>query len=234
MMQALPDSTKYRLVRKGLGPSGQAPARLPVRRKEGQHMKCANESIRECGDGRWQAHFYYRNGDRWKVDPRSFEATSKRAARRRVDEIKEGLERAAQAEGSEGRASLSEEDMTTEGFLRRLVDGLVSFGQMERTTANGYRASAEPASGAPRGQEGRRAHRRDDPRLAGQASASMWVETSAFARGRCSGNSGRRAACPRRCRPHRRRPECRGKVKISHILCKGPYLVHNYTTSCMD
>lgn len=123
-------------------------------------MKCANESIRECGDSRWQAHFYYKNGDRWKVDPRSFEATSKRAARRRVDEIKEGLERAAQAEGSEGRASLSEKDMTAEGFLRRLVgglDGLVSFGQMERTTANGYRASAEPASGAPRGQEGRRA-----------------------------------------------------------------------------
>ena len=110
-------------------------------------MKCANESIRERGDGRWQAHFYYKNGDRWKVDPRSFEATSKRAARRRVDEIKEGLERAAQAEGSEGRASLSEEDMTTEGFLRRLVGGLVSFGQMERTTAAGYRASAEPASG---------------------------------------------------------------------------------------
>ena len=90
-----------------------------------------------------------------------------------MDEIKEELERAAQVEGSEGRASLSEEDMTTEGFLRRLVGGLVSFGQMERTTANGYRASAEPASGAPRGQEGRRPHRRDDPRLAGQASASM-------------------------------------------------------------
>lgn len=87
---------------------------------------------------------------------------------------------------------------------------------------------------APRGQEGRRAQRRDDPRLAGQAFASMWVETSAFARGRCSGNSGRRAARPRRCRPHRRRPECRGKVKIAHILCKDPYFVHQYTTSCMD
>ena len=64
MMQALPDSTKYRLVRKRLDFSGRVPARLPVRRKEGRHMKCANESIRECGDGRWQAHFYYKNEDR--------------------------------------------------------------------------------------------------------------------------------------------------------------------------
>ena len=150
MMQALPDSTKYRLVRKRLDLSGRAPARLPVRRKEGRHMKCANESIRECGDGRWQVRFYYKNGDRWKVDPHSFKAISKRAARRRVDEIKEGLERAAQAEGSEERASLSEKDMTTEGFLCRLVGGLgglVGFGQMERNTEAGYCASAEPASG---------------------------------------------------------------------------------------
>ncbi len=36
--------------------------------------------------------------------------------------------------------------MTVEGFLRRFVDGLESSGQIERTTATGYRASAEHAS----------------------------------------------------------------------------------------
>lgn len=36
--------------------------------------------------------------------------------------------------------------MTVEGFLRRFVDGLESSGQIEKTTAAGYRASAEHAS----------------------------------------------------------------------------------------
>lgn len=109
-------------------------------------MKYTNASIRERGDGRWQARFYYKDGDRWKEVSRSFKASSKRAAKRRADEIKDELERAAQAEGSPGLAPLPEEDMTVEGFLRRFVDNLESSGQIERTTAAGYRASAEHAS----------------------------------------------------------------------------------------
>lgn len=109
-------------------------------------MKYTNASIRERGDGRWQARFYYKDGDKWKELSRSFKATSKRAARKRANEIKEELERAAQAADSPGLAPLPEEDMTVEGFLRRFVDGLESSGQIEKTTAAGYRASAEHAS----------------------------------------------------------------------------------------
>lgn len=109
-------------------------------------MKYTNASIRERGDGRWQARFYYKDGDKWKELSRSFKATSRRAAKKRADEIKEGLERAAQAADSPGLAPLPEEDMTVEGFLRRFVDGLESSGQIEKTTAAGYRASAEHAS----------------------------------------------------------------------------------------
>ena len=109
-------------------------------------MKYTNASIRERGDGRWQARFYYKDGDRWKEVSRSFKASSKRAAKRRADEIKDELERAAQAEGSPGLTPLPEEDMTVGGFLRRFVDNLESSGQIERTTAAGYRASAEHAS----------------------------------------------------------------------------------------
>lgn len=109
-------------------------------------MKYSNASIRERGDGRWQARFYFKDGDSWKEVSRSFKATSRRAAKKRADEIKEQLERAAAAEGSEGLAKLPEEDMTVEGFLRRFVDNLENSGQIERTTAAGYRASAEHAS----------------------------------------------------------------------------------------
>lgn len=113
-------------------------------------MKYTNASIRERGDGRWQARFYYKDGDRWKEVSRSFKASSKRAAKRRADEIKDELERAAQAEGSPGLTPLPEEDMTVGGFLRRFVDNLESSGQIERTTAAGYRASAEHAAGTSR------------------------------------------------------------------------------------
>ena len=109
-------------------------------------MRYSNASIRERGDGRWQARFYYKDGDKWKEVSRSFKATSRRAAKKRADEIKEELEHAAQAADSPGLAPLPEEDMTVEGFLRRFVDGLESSGQIEKTTAAGYRASAEHAS----------------------------------------------------------------------------------------
>ena len=109
-------------------------------------MRYSNASIRERGDGRWQARFYYKDGDKWKEVSRSFKATSRRAAKKRADEIKEELEHAAQAADSPGLAPLPEEDMTVEGFLRRFVDGLESSGQIEKTTAAGHRASAEHAS----------------------------------------------------------------------------------------
>jgi hypothetical protein len=109
-------------------------------------MRYSNASIRERGDGRWQARFYYKDGDKWKEVSRSFKATSRRAAKKRADKIKEELEHAAQAADSPGLAPLPEEDMTVEGFLRRFVDGLESSGQIEKTTAAGYRASAEHAS----------------------------------------------------------------------------------------
>lgn len=109
-------------------------------------MRYSNASIRERGDGRWQARFYYKDGDKWKEVSRSFKATSRRAAKKRADEIKEELEHAAQAADSPGLAPLPEEDMTVEGFLRRFVDGLESSGQIEKTTAADYRASAEHAS----------------------------------------------------------------------------------------
>ena len=109
-------------------------------------MRYSNASIRERGDKRWQARFYYKDGDKWKEVSRSFKATSRRAAKKRADEIKEELEHAAQAADSPGLAPLPEEDMTVEGFLRRFVDGLESSGQIEKTTAAGHRASAEHAS----------------------------------------------------------------------------------------
>lgn len=58
-------------------------------------MKYTNASIRERGDGRWQARFYYKDRDKWKELSRSFKATSRRAARKRANEIKEELERAS-------------------------------------------------------------------------------------------------------------------------------------------
>lgn len=58
-------------------------------------MRYSNASIRERGDGRWQARFYYKDGGKWKEVSRSFKATSRRAARKRADEIREELEHAA-------------------------------------------------------------------------------------------------------------------------------------------
>ena len=102
-----------------------------------------NPSLRERGNGRWQARFYYKDGDKWKEVSRSFKATSKRAARKRADEIKAELEEETKRDELGPMADLGEDDLLVENFLDRFVSGLEGSGKIERTTAAGYRASVE-------------------------------------------------------------------------------------------
>ncbi|MBQ9006552.1 MAG: site-specific integrase [Atopobiaceae bacterium] len=107
--------------------------------------KYSNPALRERGDGRWQARFYYKEGDNWKELSRSFKATSKRAARKRAAEIAEELEEEARRAELGGVIELDEDEMLVENFLERFISNLEGSGQIEHTTAAGYRASAQHA-----------------------------------------------------------------------------------------
>ena len=83
--------------------------------------KYSNPALRERGDGRWQARFYYKEGDNWKELSRSFKATSKRAARKRAAEIAEELEEEARRAELGGVIELDEDEMLVENFLERFI-----------------------------------------------------------------------------------------------------------------
>lgn len=60
--------------------------------------KYTGMTLKDLGDGRWQARFSYKDGDRWKWKSRNFRAPSERAARREAAARRAELEEEAARE----------------------------------------------------------------------------------------------------------------------------------------
>ena len=105
-------------------------------------MKYSNPSVRERGDGRWQVRFRYKDGDKWKTLSRNVEATSRRDATKKATQLHRRLEEEAEREVLREVVGLDEDEALVDKFLERYIAGIERSGQIERTTAAGYRSSA--------------------------------------------------------------------------------------------
>ena len=105
-------------------------------------MKYSNPSVRDRGGGHWQARFRYREGGKWKTLSRNFEATSKRDATKKATQLHRRLEEEAERAKLRVLLVMDEDEAVLERFLEKYISGIEGSGQIERTTAAGYRSSA--------------------------------------------------------------------------------------------
>ena len=105
-------------------------------------MKYSNPSVRDRGGGHWQARFRYKEGDKWRTLSRNFEATSKRDANKKAAQLHRQLEEEAELAKFRVLLVMDEDEAVLERFLEKYISGIEGSGQIERTTAAGYRSSA--------------------------------------------------------------------------------------------
>ena len=105
-------------------------------------MKYSNPSVRDRGGGHWQARFRYKEGDKWRTLSRNLEATSKRDANKKATQLHRQLEEEAERAKLRVLLVMDEDEAVLERFLEKYISGIEGSGQIERTTAAGYRSSA--------------------------------------------------------------------------------------------
>ena len=98
--------------------------------------------MRDRGGGHWQARFRYKEGDKWRTLSRNLEATSKRDANKKATQLHRQLEEEAERAKLRVLLVMDEDEAVLERFLEKYISGIEGSGQIERTTAAGYRSSA--------------------------------------------------------------------------------------------
>jgi hypothetical protein len=102
--------------------------------------KYTGMTLKDLGDGRWQARFSYKDGDRWKWKSRNFRAPSERAARREAAARRAELEEEAAREALP--LGMGDDELLLPRFLEAYIRGSEAGGGIEPTTATNYRHAA--------------------------------------------------------------------------------------------
>jgi integrase len=102
--------------------------------------KYTGMTLKDLGDGRWQARFSYKDGDRWKWKSRNFRAPSERAARREAAARRAELEEEAAREALP--LGMGDDELLLPRFLEAYIRSSEGAGGIEPTTATNYRHTA--------------------------------------------------------------------------------------------
>ena len=91
---------------------------------------------------RWKDAAYEAHEVKWRTLSRNLEATSKRDANKKATQLHRQLEEEAECAKLRVLLVMDEDEAVLERFLEKYISGIEGSGQIERTTAAGYRSSA--------------------------------------------------------------------------------------------